>query len=80
MTTQPAPPADAVTAKTRVGELLTRWPQSVDVLVQAGLTPLADPAHREFVKNLPVTIEMACANHGLDLEELLRKLNAALHP
>jgi len=71
-------PAPQITADTRVGELLTRWPQLVEVLVAGGLAPLADPGHREMVKGLPVTLRMACANHGLDLEALLKRLNAAL--
>ena len=71
-------PAVPITARTRIGELLTRWPETAEILVRAGLAPLADPAHRERVKSLPVTLEMACGNHGLDLEEVLRRLNAAV--
>jgi hypothetical protein len=71
-------PAPQFTAETRVGEILTRWPQLVEVLVAGGLAPLADPAHRELVKGLPVTLGMACASHGLDLDALLKRLNAAL--
>jgi hybrid cluster-associated redox disulfide protein len=56
---------------TRVGELLTRWPATADVLVAQGLTALADPAHREQVKQLPVTLAMACQRHGLDLEAVV---------
>jgi hypothetical protein len=67
----------SINAQTRIGELLTRWPESVEILVRAGLTPLADPGHRELVKDLPVTLEMACLNHGLDLEDLLRRLSTA---
>lgn len=76
--TAAAPPAPAITAGTRVGEILTRWPHLADVLVAGGLTPLADPAHREKVKGAPVTLEMACTNHGLDLDAIVRRLNAAL--
>jgi hypothetical protein len=68
---------DTVTADTRVGELLSSRPGAVEILVRAGLTPLADPAHRERVKALPVTVGMAARNHGLDLEALLQELNAA---
>jgi hypothetical protein len=68
----------AITGATRVGEILTRWPQLLAVLVEGGLTPLANPAHQEKVKGAPVTLEMACTNHGLDLEGLLRRLNDAL--
>jgi hypothetical protein len=67
----------SINPQTRVGELLTRWPESVGILVGAGLTPLADPGHRELVKDLPVTLEMACANHGVDLEDLLKRLRGA---
>jgi hypothetical protein len=67
----------SINPQTRIGELLTRWPESVEILVRAGLTPLADPGHRELVKDLPVTLEMACVNHGLDLEDLVTRLNAA---
>ncbi|HEY5998699.1 MAG TPA: DUF1858 domain-containing protein [bacterium] len=67
---------DTVTAETRVADLLARRPEAVGILVRAGLTPLADPAHRELVKGLPVTVGMAARNHGLDLEALLRELNA----
>ena len=67
-----------ITGETRVGEILTRWPETAEILVQAGLAPLANPAHREKVKNLPVTLEMACGNHDLDLEDVLRRLNEAV--
>jgi hypothetical protein len=56
---------------------LTRWPESGEILVRAGLAPLADPGHRELVKDLPVTLEMACVNHGLDLGDLVRRLSVA---
>lgn len=79
MDTTSAPPPVSITPQTRVGELLTRWPQAADILVQAGLTPLADPAHREMVKSIPVTIGMACASHGLDLDAVLKRLRTELH-
>jgi lipid-A-disaccharide synthase-like uncharacterized protein len=74
------PAAPAITADTRVGEILTRWPDSWRLLVEGGLTPLGDPAHREKVKGVPVTLGMACTNHGVDLDAMLRRLNAALAP
>lgn len=64
-------PVPAVGPDTRVGEILTRWPAAADVLVARGLGALADPAHREQVKQLPVTLAMACQRHGLDLEAVL---------
>ena len=73
-----APPL--ITPQTRMGEILERWPKTVEVLVDSGLAPLADPAHQALVKSLPVTLEMACARHGLSLETLLERLNAAVGP
>ena len=63
---------------TRVGEILSRWPGTASILAEGGLTPLADPAHQEKVKKLPVTIGMACANHGVDIDAMLARLNAAV--
>lgn len=67
-----------ITPQTRMGDILERWPQTVPLLVASGFAPLADPDHRAMVKGLPVTLEMACAKHGLSLPELLEKLNAAV--
>ncbi len=60
---------------TRVGEILERWPELTDILINNGFTPLKDPAHQEKVKGLPVTLEMACRRHELDLQLLLDLLN-----
>ena len=68
----------AVTPQTRMGEIIERWPQTVAILVANGFAPLADPGHREMVKSLPVTLEMACAKHGLNLEAMLERLNVAV--
>lgn len=74
---QAAPPPE-VTPDTRMGEIISRWPQTVEVLVKNGFAPLANPAHQEKVKQLPVTLEMACANHGVDLEKMRGLLNEAI--
>ena len=66
-----------ITPQTRMGEIIDVWPQTVAVLVASGFAPLADPAHQAMVKGLPVTLEMACAKHGVSLEEMLERLNAA---
>jgi hypothetical protein len=72
------PAAPEITADTRMGEIISRWPQTIDVLVNNGFAPLASPAHQEKVKQLPVTLEMACGNHGVDLEEMIGLLNTAV--
>ena len=70
-------PKFAITAETRVGDILTRWPQTLDILVNNGFQPLAVPEHREKVKGLPVTLGMACERHGLDIDLLTSLLNKA---
>ena len=55
----------------RVGEILTRWPQTVDVFVGHGFASLANPEHREQVKQIPVTLRMACQRHNVDLDYMV---------
>jgi len=71
-------PESAVTPETRVGEILTRWPETLDILINNGFKPLADPAHREKVKELPVTLGMACERHDLDCGLIVSLLNKAV--
>ncbi len=61
----------------RVGEILARWPQTVEVFVASGFGSLADPAHREQVKQIPITLRMACQRHNVDLEPMIARLVAA---
>jgi hybrid cluster-associated redox disulfide protein len=74
---EPVPKIE-VTSETRVGEILTKWPETLDILVNNGFKPLADPAHREKVKQLPVTLGMACERHDLDCELIISLLNKAV--
>ena len=67
-----------ITAETRVGEILTNWPETLEILVNNGFKPLADPGHREKVKQLPVTLGMGCERHGLDSELIISLLNKAV--
>lgn len=66
-----------ITPDTRMGDIVTRWPESVDILINNGFTPLKNPDHLEKVKGLPVTLGMACERHGLDLELMISLLNQA---
>jgi len=66
-----------ITPETRVGEILTRWPETLDILVNNGFKPLSDPEHLEKVKQLPVTLAMACERHRLDCDLILSLLNKA---
>ncbi len=73
----PAEPA-GIGPDTRVGEILSRWPHTAQVFVEAGFGGLADPEHREQVKQLPITVRMACQRHGVDVEDLLARLREAI--
>ena len=55
---------------TKIGELLETAPEKADILLEAGMHCLGCPASQA------VTLEEACAVHGIDVEELLAKLNA----
>jgi len=64
----------------RVGEILTRWPQTVDTFVGHGFSSLANPEHREQVKQIPITLRMACERHNVDLDYMVSELNEAIAP
>lgn len=75
----PAPQRERVDihADMRVGEILTRWPQTGDVFVASGFASLGNPEHREQVKQIPITLRMACQRHNVDLEPMVARLIAA---
>ena len=59
-----------ITKNITIGELLEIAPEKADILLEAGMHCLGCPASRGE------TIEEACAVHGIDVEELVGKLNA----
>ena len=54
----------------KIGELLKKHPEKADVLLSAGMHCLGCPASQAE------TIEEACEVHGIDVEELIKELNA----
>ena len=54
---------------TKIGELLEIAPEKANILLDAGMHCLGCPSQAE-------TLEEACAVHGIDVEELLEKLNS----
>ncbi len=76
----PPPAAPTIDPDMRVGEILTRWPQTVDVFVGHGFASLANPEHREQVKQIPITLRMACQRHNVDLDYMVSELNEAIAP
>jgi hypothetical protein len=78
----PAPPPSSrpqvdIHPDMRVGEILTRWPQTVEVFVANGFASLGNPEHREQVKQIPITLRMACQRHNVDLEPMVALLVSA---
>ena len=73
----PSPPQVDIHPDMRVGEILTRWPQTVEVFVSNGFASLGNPEHREQVKQIPITLRMACQRHNVDLEPMVALLVSA---
>lgn len=55
---------------TKIGDLLDQFPDKADILLEAGMHCLGCPASQAE------TLEEACAVHGIDVNELVEKLNA----
>ena len=55
---------------TQIGELLEKAPEKAELLLEAGMHCLGCPASQAE------TLEEACEVHGIDVEELVKKLNA----
>ena len=55
---------------TKIGELLEKNPEKAEILLEAGMHCLGCPSAQAE------TLEEACMVHGIDVEELLEKLNA----
>ncbi len=45
-----------------------------------GFASLANPEHREQVKQIPITLRMACQRHNVDLDYMVSELNEAIAP
>ena len=55
---------------TKIGELLEIAPEKASILLEAGMHCLGCPASQEE------TIEEACQVHGIDVDELIEKINS----
>lgn len=58
-----------ITKNTKIGELLEAHPEKAEILLNSGMHCLGCPASQEE------TLEEACAVHGIDVAELIQKLN-----
>ena len=55
---------------TKIGELLEKAPEKAEILLDMGMHCLGCPASQME------TLEEACMVHGIDVDELVAKLNA----
>ena len=55
---------------TKIGEIIENAPEKAELLLEAGMHCLGCPASQAE------TLEEACEVHGIDAEELVKKLNA----
>lgn len=55
---------------TKIGEIIENAPEKAELLLEAGMHCLGCPASQAE------TLEEACEVHGIDVEELAKKLNA----
>ena len=55
---------------TKIGEILEIDPDKVDILLESGMHCIGCPASQME------TLEEACEVHGIDVNEVLEKLNA----
>ncbi len=55
---------------TKIGEILEVAPDKVDILLESGMHCIGCPASQME------TLEEACEVHGIDVNEVLEKLNA----
>ena len=53
----------------KIGDLLEKAPEKADILLEAGMHCLGCPASQAE------TLEEACEVHGIDVDELVEKLN-----
>lgn len=55
---------------TKIGEILEQSPEKAEILLEIGMHCLGCPASQME------TLEEACGVHGIDVDEVLEKLNA----
>ena len=55
---------------TKIGEILEKAPEKAEILLEMGMHCLGCPASQME------TLEEACEVHGIDVNELVEKLNA----
>ena len=63
-------PEMIINKETKIGEIIENAPEKAEILLEAGMHCLGCPASQGE------SLEEACQVHGIDVEELVKKLNA----
>ncbi len=71
-------PNMSVTPETKVSDLVDILPSLQQVLIDCGLLSLQMPGHIDKVRKMGITIGMAAANHSLDIDSMILKLETEL--
>ena len=58
-----------VTGETLIGEIVTKYPETVDILLSIGMHCLGCPASRSE------SLQDACAVHGIPAEQIIDAIN-----
>ena len=58
-----------VTGETLIGEIVTKYPETVDILLSIGMHCLGCPASRSE------SLQDACAVHGIPAEQVIDAIN-----
>lgn len=67
-----------ITADMIVADVLDKYPETLEVFLKHGFTPLANPVARKTMAKV-ITIEKATQIHPVDVNKLLEELNMAVH-
>ncbi|KAA3636710.1 MAG: DUF1858 domain-containing protein, partial [Calditrichaeota bacterium] len=68
----------SVTPETKVADLVDALPSLKQTLIDCGLLSLQMPGHIDKVRQMGITIGMAAANHSLDIDAMILKLEKEL--
>ena len=61
-----------VTGETLVGEIVSRYPEAIEILLSIGMHCLGCPASRME------SLQDACAVHGVDAQQVIDAINAKI--
>ncbi len=69
--------AITITPNMKVGDILDKFPHTLQLFIASGFSTLNNPVARKTFAQI-VSLEKACDKHGVNLNEFMQKLNAAV--